>query len=197
MILNKIKLYSIIFFFLILLSTNNLQADDLKDFEIEGITIGESLLDYAAEEEIQSIIANIDYKTDKFVTYRFEKIHNLKQYDKLNVSVKKSDRKYKIVGISGIYYYENLEECNSLKKEIQSYVKKEFLINDSDITKFPSSMDKTGKSMIYGIQNYLKPYPSLESININCYDFTKESGMRANLKVSVNTHQFMKFIVDN
>ena len=161
--------------FLLLASVNQSIADDLKDFEIEGITIGESLLDYAAEEEIQSIIANIDYKTDKFVTYRFEKIHNLKQYDKLNVSVKKGDRKYKIVGISGIYYYENLEECNSLKKEIQSYVKKEFLINDSDITKFSSSMDKTGKSMIYGIQNYLKPYPSLESININCYDFTKES----------------------
>lgn len=183
--------------FLLLASVNQSIADDLKDFEIEGITIGESLLDYAAEEEIQSIIANFDYKTDKFVTYRFEKIHNLKQYDKLNVSVKKGDRKYKIVGISGIYYYENLEECNSLKKEIQSYVKKEFLINDSDITKFPSSMDKTGKSMIYGIQNYLKPYPSLESININCYNFTKESGMRSNLKVSVNTHQFMKFIVDN
>ena len=197
MILNKIKLYSIIFFFLILLSINNLQADDLKDFEIEGITIGESLLDYATEKEIQSINANFNYKTDKFVTYRFEIIHNLKQYDKLNVSVKNGDKKYKIVGISGIYYYENLEECNVLKEDIQSYIKKEFIINDSDITEYSSSMDKTGKSMIYGIQNYLKPYPSLESININCYDFTKESKMRANLKVSVYTHQFMEFIIDN
>ena len=190
------KKYSYIIIILFVTASHSI-ADNLKDFEIEGIIIGESLLDYATEEEIQSINANFNYKTDKFVTYRFEKIHNLKQYDKLNVSVKKGDRKYIIVGISGIYYYENLEECNSIKKEIQSYIKKEFKINESEETKFPSSQDKTGKSMIYGIQNYLKPYPSLESININCYDFTKESKLRANLKVSVNTHQFMEFIVNN
>ncbi len=182
---------------LLLASVNQLIANDLKDFEIEGVSIGQSLLDYATKEEINSIQAGFDYKTDKFRTYRFEKIRDLNQYDKLNVSVKTGDKNFKIVGIAGIYYYKNLDECNSLKKEIQSYVKKEFKINDSDITKFPSSMDKTGKSIIYGIQNYLKPYPSLESININCYDFTKESLMKANLKVSVNTHEFMDFIINN
>ena len=150
-------------------------ADTLKDFQIEGVSIGDSLLDYASLEEINSIKSGINYKTDKFVTYRFEKIHELEQYDKLNVSTKKGDKNFIIRGISGIFYYKNLDECNSLKKEIQSYVKKEFAINDSDITKFPSDMDESGKSIIYGIQNYLKPYPSLESININCYDFTKES----------------------
>jgi hypothetical protein len=191
--MKKLLAIAVLSLFLIIPS----QADDISDFQIEGVSIGESLLDYATEKEIKSIKANINYKTDKFVTYRLEKIHELNQYDKLNVSVKKGDKKYKIVGISGIYYYANLNECNSLKKEIQSYVKKEFLINDSDITKFPSSMDKTGKSMIYGIQNYLKPYPSLESININCYDFTKDSLMRPNLKVSVNTHEFMDFIINN
>jgi len=183
--------------FLSLASVNQSIADDLKDFEIEGITIGESLLDYATEEEINSIKVEFGYKTDKFNTYRFEKIHDLNQYDKLNVSVKKGDKNFIIVGISGIYYYKNLDECNSLKKEIQSYVKKEFKIDGTDITNFPSSMDKTGKSIIYVIQNYLKPYPSLESININCYDFTKESLMKANLKVSVNTHEFMDFIINN
>ena len=102
---------------ILLITISHSIADDLKDFEIEGITIGESLLDYATENEIKSINANFNYKTDKFVTYRFEKIHKLKQYDKLNVSVKKNDKKYKIVGIAGIYYYESLDECNSLKKK--------------------------------------------------------------------------------
>lgn len=178
-------------------SISQSKADDLEDFEIEGVSIGESLLDYASLEEINSIKAGLNYKTDKFVTYRFEKIHKLRQYDKLNVSVKKGDNNFTIVGISGILYYENLEECNSLKKEIQSYVEKEFTIDGKDITKFPSSMDKSGKSIIYGIQNYLKPYPSLETININCYNFTKESLMEPNLKVSVNTHEFMDFIINN
>lgn len=189
-----------IFFLIITIlmaSISQSKADDLEDFEIEGVSIGESLLDYASLEEINSIKAGLNYKTDKFVTYRFEKIHKLRQYDKLNVSVKKGDNNFTIVGISGILYYENLEECNSLKKEIQSYVEKEFTIDGKDITKFPSSMDKSGKSIIYGIQNYLKPYPSLETININCYNFTKESLMEPNLKVSVNTHEFMDFIINN
>ena len=189
------KLFSII---IILLTTiSNSIADNLKDFEIEGVSIGESLLDYATVEEINSINAGFDYKTNEFITYRFEKIHKLKQYDKLNVSVKRGDKNFTIVGVTGIYYYKNLDECNALKNEIQSYVKKEFKIDSSDINKFPSSMDETGKSMIYGIQNYLKPYPNLESININCYDFTKESLMNPNLKVSVNTHDFMEFIINN
>ena len=182
---------------LIINTCNHSLANSLKDFEIEGVSIGESLLDYVTEKEINSIQAGFKYKTDKFRTYRFEKIRDLNQYDKLNASVKTGDKNFIIVGIAGIYYYKNLDECNSLKKEIQSYVKKEFEINDSDITKYPSSMDKTGKSIIYGIQNYLKPYPSLESININCYDFTKESLMSPNLKVSVNTHEFMDFIINN
>ena len=189
------KLYYIII--IVFVTASHSIADNLKDFEIEGVSIGESLLDYATEEEINSIKSGINYKTDKYVTYRFEEIHELKQYEKLNVSVKKGDEKFTIVGISGIYYYKTLEECNSLKKEIQSHIKKEFKINDSQITKYPSADDKTGKSMIYGIQNYLKPYPSLESININCYDFTKESLMNANLKVSVFTHEFADFIINN
>ena len=189
------KLYYIII--ILYVTASHSIADNLKDFEIEGISIGESLLDYATEEKINSIDAGFQYKTDQFTTYRFEKIYELKQYDKLNVSVKKNDKNFKIVGVTGIYYYKNLDECNKLKKEIQSYIKKEFKINESQITKFASDMDKTGKSIIYGIQNYLKPYPNLESININCYDFTKESSMDANLKVSVNTHEFMKFIINN
>ena len=56
---------------LLLITVRHSIADNLKDFEIEGIIIGESLLDYATEDEIKSINANFNYKTDKFITYRF------------------------------------------------------------------------------------------------------------------------------
>ena len=51
-------------------------------------------------------------------------------------------------------------------------------------------------SMVYGIQNYFKPYPSVESIIINCYHFTKESGLRKNLKVSISTEGYAYFIIN-
>ena len=62
---------------ILLITISHSIADDLKDFEIEGITIGESLLDYATENEIKSINANFNYKTDKFVHIDLKKYTNL------------------------------------------------------------------------------------------------------------------------
>ena len=45
------------------------KADDISDFEIEGISIGDSLLDFASEEKIKSIKARDQYPNDKFIRY--------------------------------------------------------------------------------------------------------------------------------
>ena len=45
------KLLILLFSFL-LLSSPSVLADDISDFEIEGISIGDSLLDYMTEDEI-------------------------------------------------------------------------------------------------------------------------------------------------
>ena len=42
----------ILLFSFFLLSSSSVFADDISDFEIEGISIGDSLLDYMTEEEI-------------------------------------------------------------------------------------------------------------------------------------------------
>ena len=46
-------------FSLFVLSSTSVFADDISDFEIEGITIGDSLLDYMSEDEIQEYL-NVD-----------------------------------------------------------------------------------------------------------------------------------------
>ena len=45
------KLLGIMFLGLLLITPS--QADDIRDFQIEGISIGDSLLDYFSEEEIK------------------------------------------------------------------------------------------------------------------------------------------------
>ena len=57
------------YLFLVLVLTFSFQslskADDIKDFEIEGMSIGDSLLDYMTINEIeQNIIRNKDTDTD-------------------------------------------------------------------------------------------------------------------------------------
>ena len=101
------------------------------------------------------------------------------------------------MGLAGIKPYNTLEECNNLKNEIQSSLEKIFNFNSKDITKYPSKQDKTGKSMVYGIQNYLKPNPSLEAININCFHFAGDKKNSRNLQVSINSEEFAHFLIND
>ena len=54
----------------VLLFSSSVVAEDISDFEIEGISIGDSLLDYMSEEEIKNEIRinkyMYDYLTDEF-----------------------------------------------------------------------------------------------------------------------------------
>ena len=60
------------------------KADDIRDFQIEGMSIGDSLLDYFSEKEISKFINYDDLPSDmKFriaEVYSGKKI-NMKQYD--------------------------------------------------------------------------------------------------------------------
>ena len=55
---------------LILILTSSFQsmakADDIRDFEIEGMSIGDSLLDFFSEEEITIKNKNYHYSSKKY-----------------------------------------------------------------------------------------------------------------------------------
>ena len=45
------------------------KSDDIRDFEIEGMSIWDSALDYFSEKEILSVKQNTQYPNDKFIIY--------------------------------------------------------------------------------------------------------------------------------
>ena len=51
------------------------QADDIRDFQIEGISIGDSLLDYLSKKEIFSGKQNY-YKSDEFIPVYIDNYKN-------------------------------------------------------------------------------------------------------------------------
>ena len=59
-------------FLLILILTFSFQswtkADDISDFEIEGMSIGDSLLDFVSKNEIKKSKKATNYKSKKFKT---------------------------------------------------------------------------------------------------------------------------------
>ncbi len=61
------KQFLTILFFSLLL-TNHLKADDIRDFEIEGVSLGQSVLDYLSESEIEKLKkTGYRYRDNKFM----------------------------------------------------------------------------------------------------------------------------------
>ncbi len=173
------------------------KADDIRDFVIEGMSVGDSLLNIANETQIIASKANVNYKSDKFVIYSLEKLIDLKKYEYATVAIKKNDIKYVINNISGSISYKYLTDCLNLKNEIQNEIKKIFRSVETDETEFHSKRDPTGKSKIYAVRNYLKPYPSEEAISIHCYDMSEDTNISKSLKVSVRNNDYGKFLVND
>jgi len=98
------------------------QADDIRDFQIEGISIGDSLLDYFSKEKIKNF-HKIKYRDDKF--YQVEtKNQKFKDYESMTFGVKKNDKNFIIYYVGGTNFFPNKEkECKIFKKEVTLGIK--------------------------------------------------------------------------
>ena len=191
------KLSTYLFLLLFSFQTSS-WADDIRDFQIEGISIGDSLLDIATEKEINKAKSSNpkQFSNDKFIIYNLEELKPLKNYDWVSVTTKKNEKNYIVTNIGGAIIYKKLDKCLELQKEIQKDVERLFKANDKQEKNYASKEDKTGNSKVYGVQYYLKPYPSNESIAINCYHMTDASKMEKSLKVTVNSEEYAYFIIN-
>ena len=115
-------------FILILILTLNFQtltrADDIKDFEIEGMSIGDSLLKYMSNSEIRDNDLNYYKKNSKFYTVGYT--GTFKKYEAIEISIKRNDDKYEIYTIRAGIFIDNLSECLKEKDKIIKEVRNIF-----------------------------------------------------------------------
>ena len=81
------------------------QADDIRDFQIEGMSIGDSLLDHYSENEIKSNIFETTYKSKKYTKVEF--YQGSKFYDGFQFFFNKNDKKYIIQAFSAHLKFEH------------------------------------------------------------------------------------------
>ena len=83
-------------FFLILILILNFQsfsnADNISDFEIEGLSINKSVLDYISINEV--LDNTLPYFETKRKYYITGIVNNLKIYDQVEIYLKSNDNKY-------------------------------------------------------------------------------------------------------
>ena len=67
------------------------KANDIRDFEIEGISVGDSLLNFFSKKEINDNLKEVNYTSDSYLLFEIYKAdHQLDQYDALMIHFKKN-----------------------------------------------------------------------------------------------------------
>ena len=170
-------------------------ADNIKDFEIEGITIGDSLLDYYREDEIKK---NFFYKSKKYFSFSSTK-YSSKNYDGLQFHIKGSDNTYKIVATEGIkLFVDKFNECKDLKQIIVNQLSSMFINAEKRQQDGNHTFDTTGNSKFYSTLFYLNPNNKFSSIKVTCFNWSEKLEKRFGdkLSVSIHTQPFQTFMAE-
>jgi len=99
------------FYLFILCFVLNIQArsDSVTDLQIEGMSVGDSLLDYMTVDEIKN--NELPYFPDKRNYYVVRKANDLETYDQVEIYLKSDDEKYIIRSFGAALWQNDLAEC--------------------------------------------------------------------------------------
>ena len=190
--MKRLSLYLFLVFFT--LQTPS-QADDIRDFQIEGVSLGDSLLDHFSETKLVGVITNPSFKNKKYKIIKLEKLRKIELYDTLTLWVKDNDKKYIVYSVEGyIYFRNNINDCYKKQKEIIKELNDFFKddgIKDNRLRTRKHSGDKSGKSTI---KETVFWFPSGARVQISCMDFSKATGWDDSLSVAIDSKEYAYFL---
>jgi len=174
------------------------KADDVGDFEIEGISIGESLLNFMTKSEIISAKNNsTEMGKDYIIIYYYYLPSGSKLYDYVTVGFDKNDKNYTIESIAGNIIFDNdIEKCEIKKDEIFNEIKSLFKgVDISERKNIIHPRDTTEKSVFSSID---MNFDSGAWATVGCTDWsekmTNEIGWKDHLDVNVNSAKYTNFL---
>ncbi len=146
------------------------KADDIKDFEIEGMSIGDSLLKFMNKNEISNSKRNYFNSKRKYYVVGYN--NNLTTYETVDIYLKTDDKDYIIKNIIGFIFL-NKNDCLSKKDEINKEIG--ILFKDSYVDNYTEThqIDKTKKSKVYTTVYYTNS-DNDDHVRIECTDWSKE-----------------------
>ena len=163
-------------------------ADDISEYQIEGIGIGDSLLDYMSEEEIKENVGFV-YKDKKFTVSTYNKSSEI--YDEVGIEYKSKDKTYKIYGVQGMIGFPNdIEGCykkqDKIVKEISSMFDETKKKNWDILTNPSRAEGSTYKVISFDFNNGSRA-------TIECYHYS-DAPQDDHLKISANSKELTKYI---
>lgn len=169
------------------------KADDIRDFEIEGMSIGDSLLDYMTKEEIIEIREDY-YKDDTYSSITIfpnDYSFNISFYNALVLSYKTNDNKFLLKGVAGIIRYkENINECYNKMNEVINTLSESFPnINPTEIEEFNAALGK------YTASDFI--FDSKDRVTVKCSEYYKgDHNYIDNLRLAINKKEFIDWLAE-
>ena len=188
------KLLAIIVLGLLLITPS--WADDIRDFQIEGMSTGDSLLDYFSEEELKKNKRKTAFKDKTYSRYLIvnHKNHS-KLFGALRIYTKSSDKTYQIYSLAGILQYpDNYKGCLKELKTIVNDIDNLLADNKNFYKKGPEKIklrqDKSKKSFK---KEYRYIFETGDKIVANCMNWSDKMRFKDTLNVSVGSEEYIKW----
>jgi hypothetical protein len=174
------------------------KADDIRDFEIEGMSIGDSLLKFINEKEILNNKMNYQYKNDKYFSISINDSFYLKTYDFIEIYLKKNDKKYIIYSIDAANFFDDKKKCLSNMDEIKDDISDLFVSRvRQNKKKIIHPSDPSDKSIYYRTSWKIK---NRDFIAIECVfwsqDFKDKHNFGDHLRISVTKKEIDDWLMN-
>ena len=173
-------------------------ASDISEFEIEGMSVGDSLLKFISKKSIEDEIANKQtsvYYNNDYVSILLKDMRGkLSIYDDIKAVIKPNDQSYKIYALEGILDFSNIDECHKNQLEISSQIKDSLDLKvEGDMWNLKKSrLPKTIKNIRF-IDFDIKADLSEGSFRTGCYDYKTGNDI---LMIMINSPVFDKYLLD-
>tara|TARA_B100000579_G_C22522769_1_gene706950 strand:- start:133 stop:708 length:576 start_codon:yes stop_codon:yes gene_type:complete len=183
-------------FLALLLLIFNLQsltkADDISEFEIEGISIGDSLLDHLSKDRIDKLPAEYYPKSDKFYVVDGS-FQNSELYDGFQVGLKKND--YTVYGITAGIFFDDMKNCLTHKNKVEEEISDMFDNLEKYSSKGKHDADPNGNSYMHQTQY---SFSKGGVIAIECLDWsdeiTNKYNWQDNFSISFYSKEYEYFV---
>ena len=157
------------------------KADDIRDFEIEGMSVGDKLLNFMSINEIKK--NTMPYFKDKRKYYVVGIVDNLKKYDQVEIYLKSNDANYEIKSILAGVFPDNVNKCIEEKKDIIKVLDVMFKDYEKVSDSKNHEADITGNSKAH-IDQYNINFPN--HIRVECTEFSEQMKNEGQAQNSLN-----------
>ena len=168
-------------------------AKTFKDLDIEGLKIGESLLNHMDNVEIFANTQDLyHYIPDNNFLSVLYKPQSFQRFEFVNVVIKKNDSNFMIYGLGGVTQPISMEDCFNLQNKMVTELDK----NLNFIEKVGPSIkihpaDASNLSKVNAI-NYTEKTGTV--LNIECYDFSENVPYIDSFSMNILTEELNIFL---